>query len=108
MAIPSSNTAETVLLAKELAAWLRHAGVEQTDLAVDIADLLAAAKHIDSNVRSLLTLDLGNQKDAEAAAEKVGEMEVWLFTEMKPHLENLESGWQAVEDAVFGRLPEDD
>lgn len=101
----SAATAATAALANELSHWLRRAGIERTELAVDFADLVHGAKVVEASLHRLLALDLEQSAEAELAMEELGRMHAWLFTDMLPHLKELEEGWQALEDQVVRRLP---
>lgn len=94
-------------LASELSAWLRRAGVQHTDLAVDVADLLYAARKVEGAVQELLRLDLTEPKHVERAVDELGKMHAWLFTEMKPHLEELEAAWLSIENPIASSIPDE-
>ncbi len=105
MGTASRDSDATAALANELSHWLRRAGIERTDLAVDFADIVQGAKEVEAALHALLALDLQKPVDAERAMEELGRMHAWLFTDMLPHLKEIEEGWQALEDQVVRRLP---
>lgn len=88
---------ETVALTHALTRWLRKAGVSDdhvvADLAVDLADIVAAGQAVRDAVEGLLRQDPRNAGEAGAALALVGDMEAQLFGEMKDHLNSLESAW---------------
>ena len=71
------------------------------------ADLVHGAKVIEASLHALLALDLEQTADAALAMEELGRMHAWLFTDMLPHVKEIEEGWQALEDQVVRRLPPD-
>lgn len=97
---------ENVALADRLASWLRSAGVTRTELAVDLADTLGAARHVQVLVDQLLALEPANPQDAERALQHLGALHAWLFGEMKYHIEELWLGWPEIEAKLEEALPE--
>jgi hypothetical protein len=91
---------DAVELAERLAAWLRAAGMEDTGLAVDFSDVIAAARRAEQILSRLLEL---RPRDAECAGElfdDLCELQVWLFGEMKYHLGELERAWPLLEECL--------
>ena len=104
----SDDTEATAVLARDLALWLSRAGVAPTELAVDFADLLHGAKEVQASLVILLSLDVNRREDAEHAMEQLGLLHAWMFTEMKPHLEEIERGWQQLEDRIVELIPDEE
>ncbi len=102
---PESESA--AVFAATLARWLDHAGVQNTAAAVDLADVLYAAKQVEGAVQSLMRLRPGDRTHAAQAVDELGKLHAWLFTEMKPHLAELEAAWPSIEAPVIGLLPDD-
>lgn len=98
---------DAVALASQLSAWFRRAGVQHTELAVDVADLLYAARKVEGAVQELLRLDLTERDHVERAVDELGNMHAWLFTEIKPHLEDLEAGWSSIENPIASSIPDE-
>jgi len=98
------NVEETVALTRALGEWLRKVGVQndeqRADVAVDLADILAAAGQVRTDVRRLLALDPSKAEEADAALTLAANIEVQLFTELKGHLQTLEEAWPD----LLGRL----
>lgn len=106
---PMSNlnpVEDTVLLARRISHWLRSAGVTQTELAVDFADTLRAAEHVQVLIGQLLALDPTNPADAEQALQRLGQLHSWLFGEMKYHIEELWLGWPEIESQLERASPD--
>jgi hypothetical protein len=68
---------------------------------------LYAAKRVEGAVQSLLSLNPGDRAHAETVIDKLGELHAWLFTEMKPHLEELEAAWSSIEAPVVALLSDE-
>ncbi len=100
---PEHGINHTVILADNLAAWLRDTGFPQTNIAVDFADIIAAARRVEELLPRLVSLHTDDGNDAEQALACVGKLHAWLFGEMKHHLEELEHAWPALE-AHFEKL----
>lgn len=103
----SADAASTRVLAADLAGWFDRAGVKSPDVAVDLADLLHAAKRLEDAVKSLLKLDLNDRAHVEQAIDELGRMHAWLFTEIKPHLADLEASWSGIEDPIVALVPDE-
>lgn len=87
---------ETVALTQRLGEWLRKLTLEEeviADLAVDTADIIAAAEAVKELTDSMMKTDLSEPTEADAALSAATEIEVQLFTELKSHLETLERAW---------------
>lgn len=102
------EVSDTIALTAQFTKWLRNAGVERSELAMDVADILAAAKHIARLVEQTLRLDPREPAEADEALSHLAEMRAWLFTEMKPHLTALEETWPALEDRLDLLAPTDE
>jgi hypothetical protein len=94
------DAAENLELTQRLTTWLRSAGIARTTAAVDLADVLAAAKRADTLVRRLLKLKPDRPQDADEALRILGQLRAWLITEMKPHLDDLEKAWPILESRI--------
>lgn len=88
---------ETVALTHALGQWLRKAAVGDdaivADLAVDLADIIAAGEFVREAVDELLRHDPLDPREADAALTLAAEMEAQLFGEMREHLSSLEIVW---------------
>lgn len=88
---------------RQLSAWLSSVGLtdadERAEVAVDLADLLRAAEAVRQQLSKLL---LPQHADVESddTLQAVANIEVQLFTELKWHLESLETRWQLVVETV--------
>jgi hypothetical protein len=102
-----TGVAENVALAGRLSEWLRAAGVTHTEMAVDLADIISAAKYAESALMEMLKLDVSNRTDADEALGRLGQLHTWLFTEMKHHLEELEQAWPELETRLVALAPDD-
>ena len=84
-----------VALTDRLGGWLKAADCVnepmRTDIAVGLADVLAAARRVQSGVEALLAVDPRNAADADRALSIAAELEAYLFGEMRSHLESLEN-----------------
>lgn len=80
-----------------------------TDMAVDFADLLAAARFVDEMLSKLVQLDVRNAHQADEALQLLGSISAQLFTELRGHLDSLEREWEALEEQLdkLG-VPEED
>jgi hypothetical protein len=93
-----ATTAEdTVNLTREIDRWLLGVGINEegarADLAVDLADILAAAQRVESDLRSLLSLVAPSGKEADEALALAADIEVQLFTEAQSHMKTLQKAW---------------
>lgn len=91
---------QTVQLTQELTSWLARSGLadsrEQGDLAVDLADLLAASKQVAHDVTALLAINPLVPEEADRALGLAANIEVQLFTELAGHLDSLRESWPKV------------
>ena len=106
MTSPADSTTSRALAAA-LAQWFDRAGVQSPAAAVNLADVLHAAKQAEAAVQALMTLNAGDRTHAEQAIDELGKVHAWLFTEMKPHLAELEATWSSIEAPVVALLPDD-
>jgi hypothetical protein len=94
------STEQHVKLIRSINDWVKRIGLQDKrvagDVAVDLADLLRAASEARGLLERLLTTDLDAEGGREEALEAAVEIEVWLFHEVKPHLEDLERNWERV------------
>jgi len=100
---PEHAINHTVVVADNLAAWFRNTRFPQTNIAVDFADLFAAARRSEALLARLMSMHTDDRSEAEQALAYVGELHAWLFGEIKHHLEELEHAWPALE-AHFEKL----
>ncbi len=99
----SRALSEHVILANQLSSWLQKAGVPQAVSAVDFADIVFAARKIDGYLRGLLDSDPTQADQIDAAYTLLSTIHVWLFSELKGHLVDLETAWPLI-DARFEEL----
>ncbi len=102
-----TGAAEDAALADRISEWLRSAGVTHTEMAVDLADIVGAAKYAENAIMELLKLDVRSPTDADSALEQLGRLDAWLFTEMKHHLEELQRAWPELEGRLVELAPDD-
>ena len=106
-----NNIEETVALTKALGDLLRKLGVQadqqRADVAVDIADILAAAGQVHTDVRRLLALDPSKADEADTALTLAANIEVQLFSELKGHLATLEDAWPGILARLDELCPEE-
>ena len=100
----SMIVADTVALADRLGAWLRLAGFEESGVAVDFADTVAAARHVDQILSRLILLRPDDPVEAETILDDIAELQIWLFGEMSHHLLKLQRVWPELE-ARLAELP---
>ena len=103
---PEHAINHTVEVADNLAAWFRNTRFPQTDIAVDFADLIAAARESEALLSRLMSLHMDDRSEAEQALACVGELHAWLFGEIKHHLEELERAWPDLEAHLEKLVPE--
>ena len=94
------RAAATVARTREIARWLGTVGAVPTEMAVDFADLLSAARVVDEMLVKLVQLDVRNAERADEALRLLGSMSAQLFTELRGHLDSLEEEWDALEQRV--------
>lgn len=107
MSSRKDRVAKTVDLAERVARWLTVIRAESTGAGVDFADSIAAAWAVEELLQQLLLLDPRNPADAREAQRTLGEMYVWLFNELRPHLDELERAWDTLEDRLGVFAPEE-
>jgi len=102
MTKPASQerAAATVARTREIARWLGTVGSVPTEMAVDFADLLSAARVVDEMLVKLVQLDVRNAEQADEALRLLGTMSAQLFTELRGHLDSLEEEWDVLEQRV--------
>src|SRR5690242_10887689 len=102
MTTPPSQerAAATVARTREIARWLGTVGAVPTEMAVDFADLLSAARVVDEMLVKLVQLDVRNAEQADEALRLLGSMSAQPFTELRGHLDSLEEEWDALEQRV--------
>ncbi len=96
----AAGSAEHLALVGRVSTWLAKAGVANSGMAVDFADIIAAAGRVAELLAATIGCDPSVPDDADRALTSITEMHAWLFTEMRPHLETLEQSWSTLE----GRL----
>ncbi len=88
---------------RQLSTWLSSVGVtdadERAEVAVDLADLLRAAEVVRLELSKLLAPHPA-AVTTDDTLQAVANIEVQLFTELKWHLESLETRWQRVVETV--------
>jgi hypothetical protein len=94
------DVAANVALTGRITAWLKAAGVKRSDMAVDIADIIFAARNVAALVEKMIELNPQDSDEADRAGEYLGMMQAALFTEMKHHLKDLEDAWPELEDRL--------
>ncbi|MET0395796.1 MAG: hypothetical protein ABW277_03120 [Longimicrobiaceae bacterium] len=104
----SDHVAATLDLTNRLTSWLRSAGVKDSEMAVDFADILSAARHIEEILTQLLTVEPTRPEGADEALSHLGKLHVWLFGEMKHHLLELEDVWPRLENRLVELAPKDE
>jgi hypothetical protein len=90
---------EPVTLIDRISAWLKNAGVRDADvratLAVGLCDFLDAARNTEGHLEAMLAEDLDQPESADRALEHAAGLGVYLFSEAKDHLEELEALWES-------------
>jgi hypothetical protein len=98
-------------LTSALSRWLNAAGIAddelRADLAVDLADTLHAAEVARAELGEILKLQIASRGQAALALQHAANIEVQLFSELKHHLEELESRWPLLMEALDERARED-
>lgn len=93
----NSESKKVVQLTHRIDRWLLSAGVtsarRRSGMAVDLADLLAAAAESERGLNRLLRTTPSTPTGADRALSIAAEMEAWLFTELEDHLRSLEREW---------------
>jgi hypothetical protein len=109
-----STTQRHVRLTGRVSDWLRKAGVDndeaQATLAVGLVDSLAAARHVATDLESLLDLDPSMPAEADHASQLAGQMHAGLFTELKDHVAEMEALWEPMLEEELAKLcpPDED
>lgn len=101
------SVTENVALARRLTTWLRAAGVKHSEMAVDIADIIFAARDVAQSIEDMLVLQPNQPHEADKALEYVGKLRALLFSELKPHIEDLEQTWPELEQRLDKLSPDD-
>jgi hypothetical protein len=83
-------------------------GAVRADLAVGMADILAASAHAIAELEALLRLDPTTPDGAEAAAEKLGYLHALFVTEILHHARDLDAQWEKLETPIHDRIPDDE
>ena len=100
-----------VAFADALADWIRRAGVNDgeavADLAVGFADTIYSALRAQLELESLLRLDPGTPEGADTALGHLGYLHALFLTEIKPHVLDLETRWETLEECLSAKLPDD-
>jgi hypothetical protein len=99
-------TSANVDLARRLAAWLQSVGVEDTSVAVDFADIVAAAKLVELTLQKMIVLDVARPDHADEALTEMGRLYAWLFDEMKHHLDVVQRSWPQLEGRLVALAPD--
>lgn len=93
----SERVRRNVEMTHILTEWLQRAGLSdhpnRADLAVDLADILAAAEMVRESVEALLKLNPTMPDEADSALTIAAAIEAQLFGEIKGHLGSLEVAW---------------
>lgn len=99
-------TSDQGALAGRLGAWLREAGVEQSEVAVDFADTVMAGRSVEAILSRLVSLRPESPQDGEEALRLLGELHTWIFGEMKFHIQELERAWPRLEEKLGELAPD--
>jgi hypothetical protein len=95
-----TSSKQVVALTRRIDRWLLAAGVHnakrRSGMAVDLADLFAAATAARRALLRLLNLDPAKVAGAERGLALATEIEAWLFTELKDHSRSLERDWPMI------------
>jgi hypothetical protein len=95
-----TTAAETVAATKAISEWLSEIGISdpklRAEVSVDLADILAAARRIESDMRLLLQPRSARGQVPHAALTLAANIEVQLFTELAGHLKTLRTTWPKV------------
>lgn len=96
----STGSGQVMALTRRIDRWLLAAGVSnakrRSSMAVDLADLFAAATAARRGLNRLLNLDPAKALGAERGLAIATEIEAWLFTELKNHSRSLERDWPMI------------
>jgi hypothetical protein len=106
----ATTAQDTVRLTHTIREWLASLDFKaeaRASIAVDLADVLAAARSAERCVEELLSLDPSKPDQADRAVKVAADVEVQLFTELKTHLESLRRSWPAVLERLAERSPAD-
>lgn len=95
-----TTASETVAVTKAFSDWLSAIGISdpklRAEVSVDLADILAAARQVESDMRSLMKTRPSGGAEADAALAVAANIEVQLFTELASHLKTLRTTWPKV------------
>lgn len=87
-------------LARRVTTRLSDINADTTGAGVDFADSVAAGKQVEKLLLQLLTLNTSDPMEARQVRSILGELHVWLFGELRPHLDHLEQVWEKLEDGI--------
>jgi hypothetical protein len=104
----SENAVRDVAFANRLARWLHAANVPTTEMSVDFADVISAARAVQQDLEELMTLDVRQPDQADAALDCLGRIHAWLFTEIKHHVQEIENAWPELEERIAALTPNTD
>jgi hypothetical protein len=96
----ATHAEQNSALAMRISKWLSRFDLPSASIPVDISDMLFAATSAERAVRSLLELDIREPGATEKALTLSAHISVQLFTELKGHLDSLESVWGEFEAAL--------
>lgn len=100
---PSETAIQAATLANRLSSWLAASGVQQSEVSVDLADIVGATKHAEQLIVQLMTRTPGAPEEASLVLDDLAALHAWLFGEMQHHLTELSQAWPLLEDH-FARL----
>jgi len=96
----NDRTQQHLQLVRSICEWVEKIGLQDeqfaSSVAVDLADLLYAASEVRGLLERLLATDLNAGTGLDEALQLAASIEVELFHELKPHLEDLERNWERV------------
>ena len=88
---------ENMDLTRELGRWLKRADIPETGIAVDLADIVHAARLTHKHLKAVIKLDPRKPAEASQAAELFGRLYSYLTGEAKHHIREMERAWPAFE-----------
>ena len=100
-----------VALANRVSKWLRRAGVEnakvRADIAVGIADSLAASTTMRRHLTRMLAADPRQSRGARKALHHAVFASTWMFDELLWHLQDMKRVWERhLENRLAKRVPD--
>lgn len=99
-----TGSRQVLAFTRRIDRWLLAAGVRnakrRSSIAVDLADLFAAATTAKRGLNRLLRLDPASVSGADRGLAIATELEAWLFTELKNHSRSLEREWPKIVRAL--------